>query len=327
MRSLGSRRFDINDIDDRLQTLTIAVVGDVHDRWEYADEIALKHLGVDLVLFVGDFGNESVPVVRQIAQLDLPKASILGNHDAWYTATEWGRKKCPYDRNQENRVQQQLDLLGQTHVGYRALDFPELGLAVVGSRPFSWGGSKWRNSEFYRQWYGVTSFQESIDRIVSVATETICDTLIFIGHTGPTGLGDLPEDPCGKDWEPRGGDYGDPDFEAAIDLVQQSGKSIPLVTFGHMHHQLRHTKQQLRRCIHLSPQGTVYLNAANVPRIVSTPTGTVRNFSLVSFQSGVVRQINRVWVDENYKVIEQIWLYDRNAPIPVNSINNLDGVG
>ena len=39
--------------------IKIAVVGDVHDQWEEDDDIALKHLGVDLVLFVGDFGNEN----------------------------------------------------------------------------------------------------------------------------------------------------------------------------------------------------------------------------------------------------------------------------
>lgn len=309
------------------RSLTLAVVGDVHDRWEDADADALKHLAVDLVLFVGDFGNESVPVVAKIAQLDLPKAAILGNHDAWYSATDWGRHKCPYDRRQEDRVQQQLDLLGKAHLGYSALDFPQWGLAVVGARPFSWGGSKWKHSNFYQQRYGVSSFEESVERIVGAADATTCETLIFIGHTGPTGLGELPEDPCGKDWEPRGGDYGDPDFAAAINRIRQSGKSIPLVAFGHMHHQLRHTKTQLRRCIHLCAEGTVYLNAANVPRIVSTPTGSARNFSLVTLQGGNVCQIHRVWVDSTYQVIDRILLYDRNLPIPSTFLNNFDRVG
>ena len=71
----------------------IAVVGDIHDQWEADDGIALQQLGVDLVLVVGDFGNESVEVGRAISALDIPKAAILGNHDAWYTATDWGRKK------------------------------------------------------------------------------------------------------------------------------------------------------------------------------------------------------------------------------------------
>ena len=75
----------------------IAVIGDVHDRWEEKDNLALKYLDVDLALFVGDFGNESIEVVTTVANLDIPKAVILGNHDAWYTASPWGRRKAPYD--------------------------------------------------------------------------------------------------------------------------------------------------------------------------------------------------------------------------------------
>ncbi len=59
----------------------------MHDLWDGEDELALQYLGVNLVLLVGDFGNESVDVVKAIAALELPKAAIFGNHDAWYTAT------------------------------------------------------------------------------------------------------------------------------------------------------------------------------------------------------------------------------------------------
>lgn len=62
---------------------------------DQGDAAALYHLGVDLALFVGDFGNEAVALVQQIADLDLPKAVILGNHDAWYSATAWGAKNAP----------------------------------------------------------------------------------------------------------------------------------------------------------------------------------------------------------------------------------------
>lgn len=106
------------------QIIKIAVVGDVHDQWEADDASSLQQLGVDLVLFVGDFGNESVNVVRAIAGLDLPKAGVFGNHDAWYSASDWGKQKCPYDRNKEDWVQDQIDLLAESHVGYGKLDFP-----------------------------------------------------------------------------------------------------------------------------------------------------------------------------------------------------------
>lgn len=277
--------------------LVIAVVGDVHNQWEVEDRTALQNLGVDLVLFVGDFGNESVEVVADIASLDLPFAAIPGNHDAWYTASAWGRKCAPYDRAQEDRVQQQLDLLGEAQVGYGKRDFSQFNLSVVGGRPFSWGGSEWRNGKFYRDRYGVGGFEESASRIVAAAREAAGDTLIFLGHNGPFGLGDRPEDPCGKDWEPIGGDFGDPDLAAAIAQVRDLGKTIPLVAFGHMHHTLRHTQGQQRRAIATSPEGTVYLNAAVAPRIIDSGGRRLRSFCLVSLQGGKVEEISLVWAE------------------------------
>ena len=35
------------------------------------------------VLFAGDFGEEAVEIVEDVAELPHPKAVILGNHDAW----------------------------------------------------------------------------------------------------------------------------------------------------------------------------------------------------------------------------------------------------
>ncbi len=296
-------------------SVKIAVVGDIHDLWEEEDAIALKELGVDLVLFVGDFGNESVEVVRMIASIDIPKAAIMGNHDAWYTASDWGRKRCPYNREKEDWVQQQLDLLGEAHVGYAKLDFPEFNLSVVGSRPFSWGGEVWKNDQFYRERYGVTSFEESIERIVAAVKSTAYETIIFMGHSGPVGLGDRPEDPCGKDWQPIGGDYGDPDFAQAIAQSQSLGKKVPLVTFGHMHHTMRHTKQRLRKAIATNPSGTVYLNSASVPRIIQTDTNRLRNFSLVSLQAGVVSEISLVWVGKDYTLVSEQLLYRPPEPV------------
>jgi uncharacterized protein (TIGR04168 family) len=297
------------------KNLKIAVVGDVHDQWEVEDGIALKHLGVDLVLFVGDFGNESVEVVRAIASLDIPKAAVMGNHDAWYSATEWGRKKCPYDRSKEDWVQSQLDLLGSSQVGYSKLDFPDWQLTVVGGRPFTWGGTEWKFADICKERYGVTSLEESSDRIVAAVQSAAYETIIFLGHNGPSGLGDRPEDPCGKDWHPIGGDFGDPDFGAAISQALTAGKTIPLVTFGHMHHTLRHTKKVLRTPVFRSPEGTIYLNAARVPRIVEDNGEKLRNFSLVSLEAGTVSQVSLVWVGNDYRVVSEEIFYKRSSTV------------
>ncbi|WP_245912143.1 TIGR04168 family protein [Brunnivagina elsteri] len=291
--------------------IKIAVVGDVHDQWEEEDGIALKCLGVDLVLFVGDFGNESVDVVRRVASLDIPKAVIMGNHDAWYSATEWGRKKCPYDRTKEDWVQEQLDLLGDIHVGYSKLDFPTLSLTVVGGRPFSWGGPDMKFADICKQRYGIGTIEESADLIHASVKSATYETIIFVGHNGPSGLGDRPEDPCGKDWHPIGGDFGDPDFAEAISLAMTENKIIPLVAFGHMHHTLRHTKQVIRKRVFRSPEGIIYLNAATVPRIVENVRGKLRNFSLLQMEGGVVIQVSSAWVGDDFKVASEEVLYQQ----------------
>jgi uncharacterized protein (TIGR04168 family) len=295
----------------------IAVVGDVHDQWEAEDAVALKNLNIDLVLFVGDFGNESVEVVSAIASLNLPKVTIMGNHDAWYTASGWGRKKSPYDHKQEDRVQQQLDLLGEAAIGYRQRTFPELGLAVVGSRPFSWGGQDWKNAKFYRDYYGVEGFTQSTEKILEAVKQTPDDIpLIFLGHNGPYGLGDAPEDTCGRDWNSKGGDYGDPDLRDAIAQTRKLGKPIPLVTFGHMHHRLRHTKTRLRTRLCQSPEGTIYLNAASVPRILDKEGQRLRNFSIVELQNGIVQTASLVWVAETTVVSQEVLYEAQSVPQP-----------
>ncbi|MDB9534822.1 TIGR04168 family protein [Dolichospermum planctonicum CS-1226] len=288
----------------------IAVVGDIHDQWDVEDGMALKHLGVDLVLFVGDFGNESVEVVKTIASLDIPKAAVMGNHDAWYSATEWGRKKCPYDRTKEDWVQKQLDLLGAVQVGYSKLDFPQWNLTVVGGRPFTWGGPEWRFAEICQERYGVSSLDDSADKIVNAVKNANCDNIIFLGHNGPSGLGDRAEDPCGKDWHPIGGDFGDPDLAAAISQTLNMNKTVSLVAFGHMHRTLRHTKRLERKAVFKSPEGTIYLNAANVPRIVQENGVKLRNFSLVFLDGGMVTKVALVWVGKDYQVAAEEIFYN-----------------
>lgn len=290
-------------------SLRIAVVGDVHNQWDTQDEAALYALGVDLVLFVGDFGNEAVEIVTQVAQLSMPRAIALGNHDAWHSATPWGRQKCPYDRSREDRVQQQLDALGETHVGYRKQDFHAPQISVVGGRPFSWGGPDWKYADFYAERFGVDSMQHSGDRIIEAAQQTQHNTLIFLSHNGPAGLGKQPEAPCGRDWQPIGGDYGDPDLQTAIQAAKAFGKRIPLVTFGHMHHTLRHRKDCLRQRIFLDTSGTLYLNAACVPRVIEQNSVLYRNFSVVQLIAHQVTQVHSVWISACGDILRQEQLF------------------
>jgi uncharacterized protein (TIGR04168 family) len=279
----------------------IAIVGDIHEQWDVTDHQTLQALNIDLVLFVGDYGNEAVAIVRQISQLDLPKAAIMGNHDAWYSVTAKGKQRCPYDRTQEDWVQQQLDLLGDCQVGYGCKDFPELGVSVVGSRPFSWGGTNWKYSKFYKERFGVHSFAASAKRIATAIAAATSETILIIGHNGPAGLGDRPEDPCGKDWgDNPGGDYGDPDLAWAIAQAKAAGKSIPLVSFGHMHHRLKSGAP--RRTQHYQDQ-TLYFNAACVPRMGTINGESVRHFGLVTLADGQVERATQAWVNQQGQIV------------------------
>lgn len=291
-------------------SIKIAIIGDVHDHWNEYDSLALEFLEVDLVLFVGDFGNESIKIIEEIAKVNIPKAVIMGNHDAWFTATPWGRKKAPYDHNLEDRVQQQLDILGSSHVGYGYVDFPDFQLSVVGSRPFSWGGPQWKCDEFYHQRYGVNNFQESTAKIVEAVKKTSHEHIIFIGHNGPFGLGANAEDMCGKDWNPIGDDFGDPDFEEAITFSRHIGKKIPFVTFGHMHHTLRHTKERLRTIVNQDSFNTVYLNSAVTPRMEEIDGQKIHKFSLATLNSGKIKEIKLIFISEKMNIIqEQKWSF------------------
>lgn len=293
----GLNQFELNQPD-----LKIAIVGDVHDQWDENDRDALHALNVDLVLFVGDFGNESVNIVRHVAAVDIPKAIILGNHDAWYSSTRKGQENCPYDRTLEDRLQQQLDLLGETHVGYGKLDFPELDLSIVGGRPFSSGGPEWSNRRFYRDRYGIHNITESVAKIVESIESTTCTRRILISHNGPAGLGANPHDLCGKDWEPIGGDHGDPDLQDAI-AQTFSVNPLSLVTFGHMHHRLRNRLGDRKRwCV---TSETAYLNAACVPRIVKTDTGVQRLFSVVTLQGQTITTAAIVRLDARHQVCDR----------------------
>ncbi len=295
--------------------IKIAVIGDIHEQWELTDNLILQELGIDLALFVGDLGNESVAIARLISELEIPKAVILGNHDAWYTASDWGRKKSPYDHRQEDWVTEQLTLLGEAHVGYGKLDLPQFQLSIVGGRPFSWGGSEWKNHEFFRDRYDIRNFAESEARMIKNLQEATYETVIFLGHNGPLGLGNEAEAICGRDWQPLGGDHGDPDFAQAIAAGQTMGKHIPLVTFGHMHHSLRHTKSRLRTRVTQDQRGTIYLNAAAVPRIINHNRDRHHNFSLVTLENHQVTDISLIWVNQDFRIVHEDRLYAQYAKI------------
>eukprot|EP00261_Vitis_vinifera_P037119 XP_019078362.1 PREDICTED: uncharacterized protein LOC100853154 [Vitis vinifera] len=293
-------------------SVRIAVVGDVHDDWNLQEDTkALQFLQPDLVLFTGDFGNENVELVRSVANLEMAKVVILGNHDAWTTQQFSGKKK--------DGVQLQLECLGKEHVGYRRMDFPVLKLSVVGGRPFSCGGKQLFRKRLLSARYGIHDMEASAKRIYETVLGTPEDhVVLFLAHNGPMGLGSNMNDICGVDWVYGGGDHGDPDLAQAISHLKETTKfSIPLVVFGHMHKELAHGNGH-RKMIVVGEDDTTYLNGAIVPRVKTlineqgtsntsvtnseappfTPEskGTIRAFTVVEILDGRLDKIAETWV-------------------------------
>ena len=164
-------------------SLRLAVVGDVHGQWSAEDNWALLGLKPDLVLFVGDFGNEDVAVVSILSELQdkLPLASIFGNHDACFLSRNFARrgKRPPSIGSiapgshprlgsdaRFDALRRQHELLARSNVGWGRADFSEhvLGvpLSVVGGRPLSSGGpSMEKRRAMYADLWGVGSTEAS----------------------------------------------------------------------------------------------------------------------------------------------------------------------
>jgi uncharacterized protein (TIGR04168 family) len=267
---------------------TLTVVGDVHRWWRSADATFLERSHPDLALFVGDLGDEDVEIVRRIVELPVPKAVILGNHDAWQS---FGRKAATA------KLQESLALLADDHIAYAVREVPRAGISVIGARPFSWGGQSLRSPELYDEIYGIHTMRQSAAAIVDAARNAQHRDLVILAHNGPLGLGAEPTDIFGKDFGKPGGDWGDRDLALAIQRIEGTGLRVRAVIAGHMHHKLVHPRGA-ERTRFLRRGDTLFLNAAYVPRVRTGPNGQELSYFLrTRWQAGDCVGVEEVWVD------------------------------
>lgn len=267
---------------------TLTAIGDVHGSWRPADSAYLERSRPDLALFVGDLGDEDPEIVRRIADIDVEKAVMLGNHDAWQS---FSNGTCT------SRLHESLDLLGKDHLAYRVREVPAAGVSVVGARPFSWGGQSLRSPELYDELYGVRTMRQSAAAIVDAARHAQHRDLVILAHNGPLGLGSRSSDIYGKDFGKPGGDWGDYDLALALQRIAGYGLRVRAVIAGHMHHRLLHPRGAERRRF-VERDGTLFLNTAFVPRVVPEGDGSERSYFLrTKWKDGNCEAIDEVWVD------------------------------
>ena len=290
-----------------MAAVELFLIGDVHGQWDEADTAFLEsragiregspsarrgdtsHDTPPTAIFVGDFGDEDVRLVEELAAVRAPKAIIFGNHDAWHAM----RSRGPRDR-----VERQITVAGDDFIGYRAKLIAGGRLGLVGARPFSWGGG-WFDRDFYGALFGVRTMSESAERIVAAAASLPFDIpIVLVGHNGPRGLGAAPDAIWGRDFQSPPADWGDPDQESALQRFRAEGRRVVAAVAGHMHERLMHDDAPRQRVV--LDRGTTFINAAVVPR----HRRGLRHFVHVTIDGGAVRAED-LWIDEDGEVAQQ----------------------
>lgn len=263
--------------DASAQAATIAVIGDVHLFWDAQDVEFFNHGGYDLVLFVGDLAAytqlRGLRVAQSIRRLTVPAMCIPGNHDGLH-ALQLGAEIAPraqrlrhaFCQGQDWRCRA-IDLaLGSVPlVAYSRHRLTPGGMPInlVAGRPHSIGGRRLACLRYLAKKFDVDSMEASTTRIKALVDECDDAPIVFLAHNGPSGLGDRADSIWGCDFRRKEEDWGDRDLEEAIDYAKSEGRTVLATVAGHMH---RRTKSGKHRPGQVEKDGTLYVNAAEVPR-------------------------------------------------------------
>jgi uncharacterized protein (TIGR04168 family) len=263
----------------------LAVIGDVHGCWTADDAEYFNRGPYDALLCTGDLPRiiGSIPTAKKLSALNIPAFMVPGNHDAT-SALQFlaelnhsARLADVLGLGQARREAALRRALHPVKLGGYSLDLlPWSGkpLGLLTARPFSMGGDRFYFRAFLKRRFGVSDFNESAAKLCALVDQAPQD-LVFLSHNGPAGLGAARDDIWGCDFRPEGGDFGDPDLRIAIEHARVSGRRVHAVVAGHMHHGLKGGGK--RKCWQLVRDGTLYVNAARVPRIRFKATGQPRH--------------------------------------------------
>ena len=256
-------------------TVRVAVVGDVHLKWDEHDVEYFDDSDYDIVLFVGDLGNyrhgKTLEVAERIARLRTPALLLPGNHDAVLAP------QLLAEVVQRPFVVEAMGLFGRklatdlrsalgsvTLCGYSTHSLPGKALTILVGRPHAMGGSQLSFAPLLRRQYAVPSMEASTQRYRTLIDSIRDERVLILAHNGPHGLGADRADIWGCDFREGAGDFGDRDLTEAIAYARSRGKRVAAVVAGHMHRRLRGGGERLSQ---IRDDGVLYVNAAEVPRI------------------------------------------------------------
>ena len=263
------------------KSLKLAIVGDVHLHFNQQDVAYFNNSDYDRLLFVGDLinyrGGAMKEVTSQLRQLTVPSIVIPGNHDCGnvlqlvaelFQSDIFRKLTSVGHRAYEEKLRSTIGAVA--FAGYSRHALLPGTLDLISVRPYSMGGPRLSFGPHLRKQFGIESLEASAERLRELIDASDATELIFMGHNGPSGLGATRSDIWGCDFKKEEGDFGDPDYESAVKYAKSKGKRVRAVIGGHMH---RHLKGGGKRTWQLTQDDTLYLNAANVPRIRRSDAG------------------------------------------------------
>jgi len=282
--------------------LRVAVIGDVHGFFDEDDVAALDGAGYDLIVFVGDLAGlrleSTLRVARLIATLRTRTLVVPGNHDGPNAVQllaevfHAGLLARLSDLGTEKRTAALDAALGPAQlVGYSLHDAGDT-LQILAARPHSMGGDELSFAPFLSRAFGVESLDDSAARLRALVDAVTAPNLLVVGHNGPTGLGARRTDIWGCDFKKEEGDFGDPDLAEALAYARERGVRVVGVVAGHMHLRIRGGGERERR---VERDGTLYLNAARVPRIWKDADGEVRHHLALSWDGEALSADEVLW--------------------------------
>lgn len=258
----------------------IAIIGDIHGRWNELDNAYFDAAPYDLLVFVGDLGSgtlqNGLSIIRHLARLRVPALVLPGNNDALHLAELKAELAHQSGKLEIFRMFGDTGPSGVRPCGFSLHELTTSNgpVSLIAARPCAMGGSDFSFAEQIGRNHAVHSLEESTARLKQLVNESSAKDLLFVAHNGPFGLGDAPTDPWGRDFPLAGNaagprDWGDRDLREAIDYACSSGKRVLAVIAGHMH---RRTSGDTRPFL-VKRDGVSYVNVALVPRIFSGSAG------------------------------------------------------
>lgn len=254
----------------------LAIIGDAHMQFDEEDVRYFNVSDYAAVLFVGDLASKNPDsmfrLLPALNRLTKPTYLIPGNHDTTGVRAILGEVMQNQflinfgASSQPGRMQRlRTELKGPILCGYSRHDLPG-NLQMIAARPFSMGSTNRTVNfrPFLEKEYGVSTLEQSRDKIISLIDQVNSPYLI-LAHHGPFGLGSQATDMWGADFLPQQTDFGDHDLAEAIAYARSIGKPPLAVIAGHMHYPTKHGKKPKQW--HALKDGILYVNAARWPRI------------------------------------------------------------